>query len=175
MTRWRPQELEQLSEDTQRVLDVLNNESDLACVLIGTSYLAELLASMLKAKFNNTSVADKILGPQRGVIGGFATRCDLAYCLALITKDIYQDLIKIAEIRNRFAHKHVALSFDDSDVQYQCSQLRAWRIILDNPEDESPEVSTQNADRIARNQFVLSVVLLGSRIHVDALGLKHNG
>jgi hypothetical protein len=51
MKRWRPLKLEELSADTQKVYDVLNKESDLACVLIGTSYLSELLASTIKASF----------------------------------------------------------------------------------------------------------------------------
>ena len=98
MKHWKPIKLEELSKDTQKVYDVLNRESDLACVLIGTSYLAELLASALTEKFAKTSIAEKLLDPQRGAVGGFATRADLAYCLGFIRKPVYQDLIKIAEL-----------------------------------------------------------------------------
>lgn len=161
--------LEDLSKDTQKVFDVLNDESDLACVLIGTSYLAELLASTLKAVFSSESVATKILDPQRGPIGGFATRTDLAYCLGLISKPVYQDLGRIAEIRNQFAHKHIALDFGDSKVQVSCNKLQAWRFLEEG--DGSPAKATnQQARLVARKQFAMSVVLLGARIHVDAFG-----
>jgi hypothetical protein len=39
MKSWRPINIEELTDDTKKVFDVLNDESDLACVLIGTSYL----------------------------------------------------------------------------------------------------------------------------------------
>ncbi len=73
MGRWKPIKLEDLTQDTRRVYDILNEESDLACVLIGTSYLAELLASTIKVGFIESSVSENLLDPQRGAVGGFAT------------------------------------------------------------------------------------------------------
>ena len=167
---WRPLKLEELSEDTQKVYNILNHESDLACVLIGASYLAELLASILKVSFIETSVSEKILDPQRGAVGGLATRADMAYCLALINKSAYQDIIKLADIRNLFAHKHIALDFGDASIRKACNELQAWRILLLGDEEEFPSEATQDQMRVrARNQFNMSVVLLSSRIHIDAL------
>lgn len=176
MARWRPLNLSELSEDTQNVYNVLSNESDLACVLIGTSYLAELLASVLREHFIATSIAERILDPQRGAIGGFATRADLAYCLGLIQKYIYQDLTKVSEIRNRFAHKHVALDFNDPDIKARCQDLQAWRIlVLDENESPPPELTEEQNRVEVRNQFNLTVILIGSRIHVDAVSRKQFG
>lgn len=72
MKRWQPRKLEDLSEDTKAVYETLNEGSDLACVLIGTSYLAELLASAIKVSFIESSVSEKLLDPQRGAVGGGA-------------------------------------------------------------------------------------------------------
>ena len=44
-------EVETLSKESSHLYDVLNNESDLACVLIATSYLDYALASLLKRHF----------------------------------------------------------------------------------------------------------------------------
>ena len=173
MKRWQPLKLKDLSEDTQKVYDILNQESDLACVLIGTSYLAELLASAIKVSFVESSVSEKLLDPQRGAVGGFATRADLAYCLGLISKNVYRDLIRIAETRNMFAHKHLALDFGDSTIRKTCEELQAWRILLHGEEEEVPaEPSPKQIQMRARNQFKISVVLMGSRIHVDALSKR---
>lgn len=173
MKSWKPLKLEELSEDTRKVYDILNDESDLACVLIGTSYLSELLASIIELSFIETSVSEKLLDPQRGAVGGFATRADFAYCLGLINKNVYQDLIRVAEIRNMFAHKHLALDFGDSTIRKTCEWLQAWRILLHGEEEELPaEPSPKQMHMRARNQFKISVVLIGSRIHVDALGKR---
>ncbi len=173
MKRLRPYKLEELSEDTQKVYDVLNQESDIACVLIGTSYLADLLASTIKVNFIETSVSEKILDPQRGAVSGFTTRADLAYCLGIIGKSAYQDLIKMAEIRNLFAHKHLVLDFGDTPISETCEKLKAWRVLVSSEKEELQIEATQEQIRVrARNQFNMSVVLLGSRIHVDALSKK---
>jgi len=173
MKRWQPIKLEYLSEDTQKVYDILNQETDLACVLIGTSYLAELLASSINVSFIESNVSEKLLDPQRGAIGGFATRADLAYCLGLIKKNVYQDLMKVAEIRNLFAHKHLALDFGDSAIRKSCDQLQSWRILLHGEEEKATVGLSPKQIRVrARNQFNISVILIGSRIHVDALSKR---
>jgi DNA-binding MltR family transcriptional regulator len=173
MKHWQALKLEDLSEDTKAVFDTLNEGSDLACVLIGTSYLAELLASTIKVSFIESSVSEKLLDPQRGAIGGLATRADLAYCLGLINKAVYQDIIRVAEIRNMFAHKHLALDFGDNTVRKACDELQAWRLVLLGEEEEVPVDPTPRQRQMrARNQFKLSVVLMGTRIHVDALSKR---
>ena len=170
MKRWQPIKLTDLSGDTKAVYETLNEGSDLACVLIGTSYLAELLASTLKVSLIKSSISEKLLDPQRGAIGGFATRADLAYCLHLISKPVYQDLIKVAEIRNRFAHKHIALDFGEFSVRNACGELQSWRFIMRGEDEESPIEPTPEQIRMrARNQFKLSIVFMSMRIHLDAL------
>ena len=168
MKRWKPINIEDLSGDTKKVFDVLNDESDLACVLIGTSYLSELLANIIEASFIETSISGKLLDPQSGAIGQFATRVDLSYCLDLIKKKVYQDLCIVAKIRNMFAHKHVALDFSDGVVRDNCKELKAWRILQSKDED-FVELTQEQMRLQARNQFNLSVILIGQRIHLNAL------
>jgi DNA-binding MltR family transcriptional regulator len=171
MKGWKPINIEELSSDTKRIFDVLNNESDLACVLIGTSYLSELLANIIEVSFIKPSISGKLLNPQGGAIGQFAIRADLAYCLGLIKKNVYQDLGIVAEIRNKFAHKHLALDFSDNIIKHKCEKLKTWRILQDENE-EPAELSREQMRVQARNQFNLSVVLIGQRIHVDVLSKK---
>ena len=171
MKRWKPINIEELSGDTKKVFDVLNDESDLACVLIGTSYLSELLANIIEVSFIETSISGKLLDPQGGVIGQFAIRADLAYCLGLIKKNVYQDLGMVAAIRNMFAHKHLTLDFSDDIVRNNCEKLKAWRI-LQHGVEESAELSQEQMRVQARNQFNLSVILIGQRMHLDVLSKK---
>ena len=172
MKRWKPINIKELSDDTKKVFDVLNDESDIACVLIGTSYLSELLANIIEASFIDTSISGKLLDPQCGVIGQFAVRADLAYCLGLINKNFYQDLGIVAVIRNMFAHKHLALDFSDEIVRNKCGELKAWKI-LQSGEEKDAELSQKQLRVQARNQFNMSVILMGQRIHVDVLSTKN--
>src|SRR3989338_1829311 len=90
--------VENLSEDTSKFFDVLNESNDLAVVLVAASYIDASLAALLYRFFIESSVSDKLLDVQGGALGSFTSRCDAASALALITKPMSQDLIKIAEI-----------------------------------------------------------------------------
>ncbi|HDH12561.1 MAG TPA: hypothetical protein ENG83_10285 [Nitrospirae bacterium] len=110
MSRRKIYHIEDLSKDSKILFDTLNEGSDLARVLIGTSFLDESLRSLLQRYFIKSDTAKNILSPN-GFIGLFANRCDLSYCLNLIKKKTYKDLRTIAEIRNLFAHSHLNGSF----------------------------------------------------------------
>jgi hypothetical protein len=77
--------IEQLCNETRELCDVLNDESDLACIVIGAAFLDEALVSLLTHRFIASSVSDKLLAPN-GAVGSFVARADLAYALALIKK-----------------------------------------------------------------------------------------
>ena len=172
MTKWKPFKLNNLTKDTQRVFDILNEESDISCALMGTSYLSELLASILLGNFIKSSISTKILDPRNGSIGGFISRTDLAYCLGLIDKSVYQDLVKIANIRNKFAHSHLELSFSDDSICKACNELQSWRIIENFSNDGSYNESENQSKVSPRDIFNLSVVLICQRLQVGTLSNK---
>ena len=172
-----PINIEKLTEDTQKVYDVLNHESDLACVLIGTSYLSELLGSAIMTVLRDSNVTKNLLMPDRGAIGGFKTRADFAYCLKLINKSDYQDLNTIAKIRNLFAHKHLFLDFTDKEIEEACNTLQACNLRLYTEEiNADPHIENIPEQVIkcetTRFKFILSVVMIRQRIVASALSNK---
>ena len=105
--------IEELSQETQALYDVLNNEMDMACILIATSYLDQILASLLEQYFVKSNTARNLLDSRGGVLGTFASRAGLSYCLGLIPKGLYQNLRVVGEIRNRLAHNYLLLDFTE--------------------------------------------------------------
>jgi DNA-binding MltR family transcriptional regulator len=166
--------VEQLSEDTRKLFDVLNGESDLSCVIIGAAFLDTALATLLKRHLASSSITEKMLSPN-GALGAFAVRADLAYCLGLISNYHYRDLCTIGKVRNHFAHDHLGLAFSEPEIRHLCDGLHQWRMLLHGDADDSPHGLTERqlATR-ARNQFNLSVVLLANRLLLTTLGLKHS-
>lgn len=163
---------EELNSNTQAVYDVLNGENDLPCILIGTNFLDQLLASLVEQTFIKSSVAQKMLNSNGGCIGTFSARADLAYCLEIINKKQYQDLVAIGEIRNKFAHSHLALSFMDQEIMEKCGKLVAWQIFTFG-EDDEPQAENITGEMLgmkAKNQFKLSVVFLGNQLSLKFLG-----
>jgi DNA-binding MltR family transcriptional regulator len=161
--------IKQLSEETRQLFDVLNDQSDLACVLIGTAFLDAALGALIAGKLSESSVSDKLLGPS-GALGTFNARTDIAYCLRLITKKRYQDLCVISYIRNQFAHSHMQLSFNELQITTLCNQLHEWRVVF----EDKPNINAKS-DEIharARNQFKLSVIFIANWLLLEALALK---
>jgi len=162
--------IKDLSKDSQQVFDVLNKETDLACVLIATSYLDEILKSLLQSHFRKGDLAKSLLSAS-GALGTFARRRNMAYCLTLISKKKYDDLKIIENIRNHFAHSHLMLSFSESKLIELTNNLSFCDILLKThlyKEVENP--TEQETKNNARNRFNFTVVLLGQELLVSGLG-----
>ena len=165
--------VEELSEDAKKLFEILSNESDIACVVVGAAYIDEAMAEILTHILKKSNVSSKMLDT-RGILGNFMARADLLYSFKKISKSHYQDLCVIAEIRNLFAHSHLELSFADKDIQTHCSKLRIWRMpFFVESDDGEIEYTDDDLSNIARNQFNLSVSLLASRFVLLAMSLKH--
>lgn len=150
-------------EETGKVYEILNDGQDIACALIGAAYLDALLGSLLKEHFVQGETAENMLNV--GVLSEFKARADLAYCLKLVTKEDYQDLAKIAEIRNEFAHSHLGLDFGNGVVAKKCGELLALGVIAN--------ATTPPRRFKDRDKFKISVVVLGNRIETDAFKLSN--
>src|SRR5262245_14808199 len=113
------EKLEQLAPE---FFQLLIQESDMPRVLIAVGYLDQWVASILSKFFVSGETSNAILS-DRGMLGSFSARTDLAYCLGLIPKEMYQNLRKVGEIRNRFAHHHLTLTFEDAAAAKLCDDL----------------------------------------------------
>ncbi|HLE62783.1 MAG TPA: MltR family transcriptional regulator [Pyrinomonadaceae bacterium] len=171
MTRRSLVPVEGLSKDGQSVYDVLNGEPDLSAVLVAASYIDACLGALLEGFFLKSSVATKMLDAKGGSLGSFNSRSDACYCLGLINKRLYQDLLVIAEIRNQFAHHHLALSFAVPEVAEQCEKL-SYVAGLRNGNSDEPLLDSKHL-RTPRNRLVLSAVLISQQLLIKGLEVKH--
>jgi DNA-binding MltR family transcriptional regulator len=145
-------------EEAYEAFDTISKGSDLAVVLIATSLLDLSLENLLRYKFRkNSSTVDRLLHPNKGILGNIAGRAQLCYCLELISKSDYQDLLTILEIRNLFAHNPRVLDFNDEQVVAQCKRLRApCEVITPN---------TEAYDKQPKHSFRINVATLWRRTH----------
>lgn len=155
----------ELSHDQQKIFDVLNTGTDLAAVLVGAAFLDQCLGALLRARFLKSSVSTRLLEPARGILGQFSARADLAYALGLLRKSIYQDVQKIGEIRNRFAHSHFGMTLADDEIAPLCDELKYFPTI----ERSLVESGGSPMSRSVRDRFSLSIVMICSRILVETL------
>jgi DNA-binding MltR family transcriptional regulator len=161
--------IERLSEETQALFNVLNDEPDLAVILVATSFLDACLGSILERKLIRSSVTEKLLDPRSGALGTYSSRANVCYALGLINKALYQDLMIIGEIRNEIAHYHLALNFEAEPVRSKCAKL-AYVASLKNGNTDEPLV-LDSWMKSPRDQFVMTTVMLNQRLLLIGLGI----
>jgi DNA-binding MltR family transcriptional regulator len=152
--------LESLMQQSPEFFESVDKEPDLARVLISTSFLDQVLATMLGQFFIDGETSSRLLS-YTGLLGTFSARMDLAYCLALIPKDLYQNLRTVAEIRNRFAHHHLRLTFEDPEAAALCDKL-VFLSMPDIPmsEDEYWLGTPESFPRTRNNRFVVIAAIM---------------
>jgi DNA-binding MltR family transcriptional regulator len=92
-------------------------ETDRGLAITSSAMLDHLLASLIEAFLVNDKKATKELlkGPN-SPLGTFWSRIIIAYSLGLIPSDERNDLELIGEIRNKFAHKAIHLSYETDPI-----------------------------------------------------------
>lgn len=169
-------EIEKLREESKALYDAVNEEPDLPCVLISTSYIDQCLASLLKQSFTEGDTANRLLD-SRGILGTFMARADLCYCLKIITKELYNNLRKIAEIRNIFAHNYLSTSFDDPKVKKLCEEITFPVVAAATYFNGETGKSYDNKNPFTkfndpRSRFTINAVLIANRLLLAGLSLK---
>lgn len=167
--------IEDLSKDARRFYDVINNESDLACAIVGGSYLEAILDNLISSRFRACELADRIVAEQGRNFWG---KIEFAYALDLIDERTRDDLQLLREIRNRFAHSHLQLTFADPWLQSACENLKGWTtygaplaLAPSMLETLTPETRLGRA----RTLFVLTAVLVLNRLLLKGIDLRARG
>ena len=162
--------IETLAADTQEFFDILNEKSDFAVILIAAGYLDAAVAGLLAKAFCDEDIATKLLESPAAALSGFGARIDLAYAIGLIRPTIREDLLRVAKIRNRCAHSHLRLNFEDTAIKDLVENLEYVKAV--NGDAAGPFAAMATTPR---SKFVLTVTLISQRLLVDALGTKRFG
>ncbi len=153
-----------------------HEQPDRVVAIVGAAFLDSTLDSLLRAVLiDSHDDVEGLLGPN-GALGASGARCQLAYCLGLITLDQRDDIKTIAKIRNKFAHDFNITAFDLSPIRDYCASLKNPAQFAAMPAQLfSRHVANQMAEYVReitsspREQFRMSVIgLFGSllrRVH----------
>ena len=160
----KPKEFQEIDEHAMDVILGTMMRDDTVSIITCVSYLDEFLRLRLMTRMKKSKVTGK-LDPNRGLIGSFVAKADLLYVLGAIEKLAYQELVRLAEMRNLSAHSHMQLGFGNEEVQEACEKLK----IPDRPDlfpgINKVVVSSPSApDEIARSRFRASIIALWDQL-----------
>lgn len=163
-----------IKEHWDKLFDAINHQEDLIMVVVSASYVDYTLAALLNAHFVDSSKAEKVLAPG-GCLGTLVSKAELAYLLGLITKEDRTNVEKIAEIRNKFAHRIDGISFGDEEVEKWCDDLENILLRSDIPLGSElaklKDGGVKHANR-SKMRFKLTAIILCTRITLNALSAK---
>jgi len=98
--------------------------SDRAAAIIGGTILENSVTIALCHEFIDDKVnIEKLIG-RGGPLNTFETKAKLLRVLGLLSENGYKDLANIITIRNRFAHKIKASSFQHDQIKNLCMNLK---------------------------------------------------
>ncbi|MCY1271608.1 hypothetical protein D9M68_223100 [compost metagenome] len=130
-----PPEAQESIKTYMKFRRLLTEESDRGCALVAAAYLDEEITRLLRCRMvDNKGNSDALLNQGRP-IGTFSAKIRVAYAMGLIPEGVFRDISAIREIRNKFAHLHGPLSFDDQSIGDQCRSLRT---AIPSKKDSSP-------------------------------------
>jgi mannitol operon repressor len=113
------------SKDFQGFFDEMRGESDRSAAIIGAAFLDEHLKQLLTNYLVDDGKEVTLFLSSESPLGSFGARIRAAYCMGLISKEYFDGLKIIKEIRNAFAHQLHGRSFTDSDIVEACKRLQA--------------------------------------------------
>lgn len=98
----------------------LEKESDRGIAIICHAYIEDLLKELLKKRL----IEDKIFLKRLEKSISFEQLLTLCFISGVVSKKERQDIKLLDEIRNKFAHRRKANSFDYANICEKCNKLR---------------------------------------------------
>ena len=117
-----------MSEETELFLKLsleLDKETDRALAIVSAAYLDYLLAELIAAKhqiISKTKKTELFEGPA-SMLHTFSSKIIFSSMSSLINGEEQHDLDNIRQIRNKFAHKFVGISFASTEIVNLCREL----------------------------------------------------
>ena len=117
------------------MVESFRGESDRGAAVLAGSFVENYLATFIESFIEDKKIAKALFDPL-GALSNFSQRIAVAYAFGFITKETYDDLTLIRNIRNHFAHHPFDTSFDTPEVAKMVSKLSRFETAkYSKPED----------------------------------------
>jgi DNA-binding MltR family transcriptional regulator len=95
-----------------------------SAAIVGVAIIEKAItAGLLHHLPGSGRTVEELFDPRKGRLGDYDAKIKLAYAMGLIRKVAFNDLGKMANIRNMFAHRLDISEFDHPEVAKLCAEL----------------------------------------------------
>ncbi len=155
--------VDKLTLDSMQVILTASFSNETFSVIACVSLLDEHLRLVLERVLRKSKITRRMLDSGSGMAGSFVARANLLYVMSLVEKPVYQELLRLAELRNMTAHSYFKLDFRSPEVQERCSELQipTLEVTQERFAEFLPSESAEPHER-ARRLFTTSVFYIWS-------------
>ena len=150
-------------KELEELYKEFSSESDIVLPVLAGSYIDKMMRELLLNKLSKGNTSKQLLTPGKGRLSEYQIKADLLYCLEIISKEIYQDITRIGEIRNKFAHSHEKLSFTTKQIVEEINKLKS-------PRDKHADRVSKLKSNPERTDFVLAVSSIIVKLNESLIG-----
>ncbi len=141
-------------------MDSLDNRTS---AIVAASLIENNLALAIMGRFRTLEDNDqKCIFEDRGVLSDFSSKIDIGFALNLYGRLVRDDLHKIRQIRNQFAHHLEVRDFDHPEVAGKYDGLNARRYLDDLARPKHPHPLPR------KELYLAASAHLGARFDLEA-------
>jgi hypothetical protein len=145
----RKKKPDRLGETFAEKMHLIYDESDRGAVVVGACLVEEHLDAILWATFGYQGIPKKVIEGMfdtSGPLGTFSAKAKMAYAFGLISKETYDDVVRIKDMRNDAAHA-------GTDFKLSAARRRAKVLALRHAVQYDDE-SESEAALVAHEKYV---------------------
>jgi hypothetical protein len=118
-------------EQWNDMVRTFHDETDRGAAVLAGGFVEHFLGRFIQSYVKEERLRNDLFGPL-GPLSSFSQRIAVAYAFGFITKEHYDDLRLIKDIRNHFAHHPLGTSFETSDVAASARRLSDFETVKGN-------------------------------------------
>lgn len=105
-------------EEIQAAVNDFGTQTDRGVAIVAVSMLERMLEIVLTQRMMPlTAKRHKTMFGRIGILSSFSAKIELALALGIISENLYIQIDALRRVRNTFAHRMEALTFEHPDVQ----------------------------------------------------------
>ena len=147
-------------------------DSPLSYALIGGAYIENALGSLLLTALIDCEKTNDLLNNPEGILSTASSRSAMCFCLGLIPESVYKNAKKIFDVRNRFAHSHTVIDFDDDAIRGHCQALTLPTVLDQRGERLDIKHTPHQLGSRAWADFVFAVFVTHMAIEAASKGVQ---
>lgn len=111
------------NDHEKAILETLDTDSDRAVAIVAASMVEARLDTVLNMGMQGDKIVRERMFQPSGPLGSFSSKIDLCFMVHVISKHAHQSLVKIKDVRNKFAHDLTIKDFNSPAIRDRIRHL----------------------------------------------------